>query len=178
MAGVVMKRDEGLGNIINVLYAIVLHFFDCKFEFLFVLDRTQVVRNKRSLACLLDLIDWTPQIHELLSLIKIHAALIATRVTHSLFLCLLQFGFLDDDCHQMAVHLRVYVVKVYFHVVLLLFIKHTNDTGGNLSDFVVDSDEVGVSAVGSLAVIDFHLFDVTEHCRDQNIVALVNFAEV
>jgi hypothetical protein len=85
---------------------------------------------------------------------------------------------LDDDRHQMSIHLGVHIIKVYFKVVLLLFVKHTDHTSSNLPNFIVYPDKVGISTVCPLAVVGLHLLNMAEHGCYQDVIRLVNLPEV
>ena len=79
---------------------------------------------------------------------------------------------------EVVEHFGVDVVEVDFDLALALDLKKTNDAGCHLPDLFVDPHKISVDDVASLAVLDRHVVDLGEHLRDQEVVALVDAAEV
>ena len=75
-------------------------------------------------------------------------------------------------------HWRIPFVEIDFQIVLLLPFKKIDDASSHLSDFFVYPYKVGVSEVWSFAILHFHIGNPSEHSGYEQVVALVDFAEV
>lgn len=85
---------------------------------------------------------------------------------------------LVDEDHQVIEDACVDVKEVYLHLVLLLALEKREDAGSHGANFLVDSDEISVSQVAPLAVLQGHLVYTSQHRRHQQVVRLVDLAEV
>ena len=75
-------------------------------------------------------------------------------------------------------HGRIPFIEINFQIVLLLPLEKIDDACSHLPDFFVYPYEVGVGEVRSFTILHFHVCDPSQHCRYQQVVALVNFSEI